>query len=172
MLTFPYLSTRNLKHLIDFNGMGNFTNFLLLFRSWSCTTNIYEIEKSVSSSIEKVEYADQSLYRRHVNDWSNQKGGGVDQGHSHLVSATLRVASEFKEIFPSSISGNRISGLYSKLCESDPLTALTQGAWGRRGVHRDIEQELDIAFGIDQTFRPLVVNHSNSCTRFVINWEF
>lgn len=77
MLTFPYLSTRNLKHLIDFNGMGNFTNFLLLFRSWSCTTNIYEIEKSVSSSIEKVEYADQSLYRRHVNDWSNQKGGGL-----------------------------------------------------------------------------------------------
>ena len=56
-----------------------------------------------------VEYADHNLYRWHVNNHSNQKGGGVDQGHSHLSSATFRVSSEFKEICASSMSENRIS---------------------------------------------------------------
>ena len=62
------------------------------------------------------------------------------------------------------MSGNKISGPYSKFCESDPLTPLTKGAEGPGGVHKDVQQELEIDFGTDQTSRPLVVNHPRSCT--------
>ena len=51
---------------------------LLLFRSVSCTTNIHEIAESASISMEKVDYADHNLYRRYVNNRSNQKGSGVN----------------------------------------------------------------------------------------------
>ena len=84
-----------------------------------------------------------------TDNWSNQKKGGVDQGHSHLASETFRVASEFKEICALTMSGNRISGPYSKFCECDSLTALTQGACGPRGVHKGVQQKLDIDFGLD-----------------------
>ena len=76
----------------------------------SCTTNIHKIVGSASSSIEKVEYADHNLCRRHVNNRSNQKGGGVNQGHSHLHFGTFTFFSQFKEICASTMSGNRISG--------------------------------------------------------------
>ena len=55
---------------------------LPLFWPVSCTTNIHEIVECASSSIEKIEYADHNLSRRHVNNRSNQKRGGVNQGHS------------------------------------------------------------------------------------------
>ena len=100
-----------------------------------CTLNIHKIVESASSSIEKIEYADHNLYR-HVKNWSNQKGGGVNQGHSHLPFATFRVSSQFKEICASTMSGNRISGSSSKFCESDSLTSLTKGAEGPGGVHK------------------------------------
>ena len=74
-----------------------------------CTLNIHKIFECASSSIEKVEYADHNLYR-HLKNWSNQKGRGVNQGHSHLPFATFRVSSQFKEICASTMSGNRISG--------------------------------------------------------------
>ena len=141
---------------------------LPLFWPVSCSTNIHEIAESVSSRIEKVEYADHSLYRRHVNNRSNQKGGRVDQGHSHLPSATFRVSSQFKEICTSSMSGNRISRPYSKFCEFDSLDPLTEGAEGPGGVYKDVQQGLNIDFGIDQT---LVVNHPNSCTSSLTNSE-
>ena len=51
---------------------------LPLLQPGSCPTNIREIVEIASTSIEKVEYADHNLYRRHVNNWSNQKGGGVN----------------------------------------------------------------------------------------------
>ena len=51
---------------------------LPLFRSVSCTTNIHEIAESASISMEKVDYADHNLYRRYVNNRSNQKGSGVN----------------------------------------------------------------------------------------------
>ena len=38
-------------------------------------------------------------------------------------------------------------------------------------MHKDLQQELDIDFGVDQTFRPLVVNHPSSCTSFLTNLE-
>ena len=76
------------------------------------------------------------------------------QGHFHLASATFRVSSEFKEICASTMSGNRIPGLHCKFCKSDFLTALAQ----------NVQQELDIDFRIDQTFRPLMINHPSSCT--------
>ena len=60
----------------------------------------------------------------------------VNQGHSHLPFATFRVSSQFKEICASTMSGNRISGPYSKFCESDSLTSLTKGAEGPGGVHK------------------------------------
>ena len=76
---------RNLENLFDFNGMGNFIRVPLpLFWPRSCTTNVQE---SASSSIEKVEYADQNLHRH--NNRLNQKGGGVNQEHSHLPFATF-----------------------------------------------------------------------------------
>ena len=112
---------------------------LPLFWPGFCTTNIHEIVRSVSSRTEKVEYADRILYRRHVNNQSNQKGGGIDQGHSHLPSATFRVSSQFKEICTSSMSGNRISGTYSTFCEFDSLPAITEGAEGPGGAHKDVQ---------------------------------
>ena len=51
---------------------------LPLLRPGSCITNVHEIVESVSTNIEKVEYADHNLYRRHVNNRSNQKGGVVN----------------------------------------------------------------------------------------------
>ena len=36
-------------------------------------------------------------------------------------------------------------------------------------MHKDVLQELDIDFGNDQTFRPLVVNHPSSCTSPLTN---
>ena len=107
---------------------------LPLLRPGSCITNVPEIVESVSTNIEKVEYADHNLYRRHVNNRSNQKGGVVNQGHSHLPFVTFRVSSEFKEICASTMSRNRISGPPCKFCESDSLIALTQGAEGPGGV--------------------------------------
>ena len=86
----------------------------------------------------------------------SQKGGGVNQGHSHLPLATFRVSSQFKEICALTMSGNRISGPYSKFRESDSLTPLTKGAEGPRGVVKDVQQESDIDFGTDQSFRPLL----------------
>ena len=95
---------------------------LPLLRPESCTKNIHDIVESVSNSIEKVEYTDHNQYRRHINNRSNQKGGGVNQGHSHLHFGTFRFFSQFKEICASTMSGNRISGPYSKFCESDSLS--------------------------------------------------
>ena len=122
--------------------MGWETLLVLLPLLWpgSCTTNIHEIVERASSSIEKVEFADYNLYRRHVNNLLNQKGGGVNQGHSHLPFATFRVCSQFKEICASTMSGNRISGPYSKFCESDSLTSLKKGAEGPGGVHKDVHK--------------------------------
>ena len=119
-----------------------------LFWPGSCTTNIHKIVERASNSIEKVEYA-HNLHRRHVNNRSNQKGSGVNQRHSHLPFATFRVSSQFKEICASTMSDNRISGHYSKFCESDSLTPLTKGGEGPQGVHKDVQQELDIDFGIN-----------------------
>ena len=51
---------------------------LPLLRPGCCITNVHEIVESVSTNIEKVEYADHNLYRRHVNNRSNQKGGVVN----------------------------------------------------------------------------------------------
>ena len=62
--------------------------------------------------------------------------------------------------------GNMISVSHSQFCESDSLTSLTQ-----EGVHKDVQQELDIDFGTDQTFRPTVVNHRSSCTSLLTNSE-
>ena len=62
----------------------------------------------------------------------------------------LGFSSEFKEICASAMSGNRISGPHSKFCESDSLTALTHGTEGPGGVHKDVQQELDIDFGIEK----------------------
>ena len=132
MLTFAYLSIRNLENLFHFNGMGNFTTAFA--SAGSCITNVHEIVESVSTNIEKVEYADHNLYRRHVNNQSDQKGGVVNQGHSHLPFVTFRVSSEFKEICASTMSRNRVSGPPCKFCESDSLIALTQGAEGPGGV--------------------------------------
>ena len=137
---------------------------LPLLWSGSYVTNVHEIVESASRSTEKAEYADHNLYRRHVNNRSNQKGGGVNQGHSHLPFATFRVSSQFKEICASTMPGNRISGPYSKFCESDSLTPITKDAEGPGAMHKDVHQELDIDLGIDQTFRPLVVKHPSSCT--------
>ena len=144
---------------------------LPLLQPGSCTTNIHEIVERASSSIEKVEYADHNPCRRHINNRSNQKGGGVNQGQPHLPLATLRVSSQFKEICASTMSGNRISGPYSKFRESDSLTPLTKGAEGPRGMHKDVQQELDIDFGTDQTFSPLFVNHPSSCISSFTNSE-
>ena len=58
MLTFVCLSTRDLKNLLDFSGMGNLRVPLPLFQPGSCTTNIHKNVEKVSSSIEKDEYAD------------------------------------------------------------------------------------------------------------------
>ena len=69
------------------------------------------------------------------------------------------------------MSENRISGPYDESCEYDCLIAFTEGAEGPGGVHKDVRQELDIDFGIDQTFRPLVVNHPSSCTSSLTNSE-
>ena len=80
---------------------------------------------------------------------SNQEGDGVDQGHSHLPSATFTVSFQFKEICTSTMSGNRISGSHSKFCESDSLSTLTQGAEGLRGMHKEAQQKLDIDSGTD-----------------------
>ena len=91
------------------------------------------------------------------------------QGHLHSLSGTFRVSSEVKEICASTLSANRISGSHSKFCESNSLTALTLGAEGPGGVRKDVQQELDIDFGIDLTFRPLVINHPSSCTSSLIN---
>ena len=44
---------------------------------------------------------------------------------THLPFATFRVSSQFKEICASTMSGNRISGPYSKFFETDSLTLLT-----------------------------------------------
>ena len=93
------------------------------------------------------------------------------QGHLHLLSGTFRVSSEVKEICASTLSGNRISGSHSKFCESYSLTALTLGAEGPGGVRKDVQQELDIDFGIDLTFRSLVINHPSSCTSLLTNSE-
>ena len=38
-------------------------------------------------------------------------------------------------------------------------------------MYKDIQQELDIDFGIDQTFRSLVVNYPSSCTSSLTNSE-
>ena len=62
------------------------------------------------------------------------------------------------------MSRNTISRRHTKFCESDSLTTFTQGPEGPRRVQKDVQQELDIDFGINQTFRPLVVSHLNSCT--------
>ena len=86
------------------------------------------------------------------------EGGGGNHGHSHLPSATFMVSFEFKEVSASTMSRNRKSVSRSKFCESDSLISLTQ-----EGVQKDVQQELDIDFGVDQTFRPLVVNHPSSC---------
>ena len=137
---------------------------LPLLWSGSYVTNVHEIVESASRSTEKAEYADHNLYRRHVNNRSNQKGGGVNQGHSHVPFATFRVSSQFKEICASTMPGNRISGPYSEFCKSESLTSLTQGAEGPGGLHKDVQQELGIDFGIDQTFRSLVVIHPSNCT--------
>lgn len=93
------------------------------------------------------------------------------QGHLHSLSGTFRVSSEVKEICASTLSANRISGSHSKFCESNSLTALTLGAEGPGGVRKDVQQELDIDFGIDLTFRPLVINHPSSCTSSLTNSE-
>ena len=69
------------------------------------------------------------------------------------------------------MSESRVSGPYDEFCEYDCLIALTEGAEGPGGVHKDVRQELDIDFGIDQTFRPLVVNHPSSCTSSLTNSE-
>ena len=130
---------------------------LPLFWPGSCTTNIHKNGESTSSSI------DHNLDRQHVNNRSNHKGGGVNQGHSHLPYATFRISSQFKEICVSTMSGNRISGPYCEFCESDSLTALAEG------VHKDVQQELYIDFGIDQIFRPLVINHPSSRTSSINN---
>ena len=135
-----------------------------LFWPGSCTANIHEIDERASSNIEKVEHADHNLCRQHVNNRLNQKGGGVNQGHSHLPFATFRISSQFKEICASTMPGNRISGPYSEFCKSESLTSLTEGAEGPGGLHKDVQQELGIDFGIDQTFRYLVVNHPSNCT--------
>ena len=58
-----------------------------------------------------------------------------------------------------------------KFCESNSFTALTQGAEGPGGVHKDVQQELDIDFGTDQTFWSLVVNHPACCTSSLTNSE-
>ena len=67
MLTFAYISTWNLENLFDFNGKVNFTSTFAFVLAWVLGP----------SSIEKVEYADYNLYRRHVNNRPNQKRGGV-----------------------------------------------------------------------------------------------
>ena len=69
------------------------------------------------------------------------------------------------------MSGNRISGPYSKFCESDSLTALTESAEGAGQVHKDVQHELDVDLGTDQNFRPLVVNNPSSCTSLLTNSE-
>ena len=51
----------------------------------------------------------------------------------------FKVLSEFEAICASTMSGNRISELYSKFCESDSLTALTQGVEGPGGVDKDVQ---------------------------------
>ena len=38
-------------------------------------------------------------------------------------------------------------------------------------MHKYVQQELDINFGIDQTFRPLAVNHPISCSSLLKNLE-
>ena len=38
-------------------------------------------------------------------------------------------------------------------------------------MHKDVQQELDINFGIDQTFRLLIINHPSSCTSSFKNLE-
>ena len=83
MLTFAYLSAKNLENLFDFNEIGNFRSSFSSVLAYSCTTDTHEIVESVSSSIEKVEYVDHNLCRGHVNNRLNQIGGGVNQGHSH-----------------------------------------------------------------------------------------
>ena len=149
--------------------MVNFTSSFVSILAWFLH---HEIVESASSSIKKVKHADHNLYRRHVNNRLNQKGEGVNQGHSHLSFATFRVFSQFKEICASIMSENRISGPYSKFCLCDSLTSLTEGEEGRGGVHKDVQEELDIDFGTDQTFRPLVVNHPSSRTSLLTNSEF
>ena len=64
-----------------------------------------------------------------------------------------------------------VIGLHGKFCRSVSLTALTKCVEGPGGVHKDLQQELDIDFEIDQTFRPLVVNHTSSCTSLLANLE-
>ena len=133
--------------------------------------NIHEIVESSSSSIEKVEHADHNLYRRHVNNRSNQKGGEINQGHSFLPSATFKVSSKFKEICPSTMSGKRVSGPQNNFCESNCRIPLTQGAKGPGGGHKDVQQELNLDFRTEQTFRALVVSHPSSYTSSVKNSE-
>ena len=38
-------------------------------------------------------------------------------------------------------------------------------------MDKDVQQELDIDFGIDQTFRALIVNHPSSCTSLLTSFE-
>ena len=54
----------------------------------------------------------------------------------------------FKEICASAISENKTSRHYSKFCISESLTPYTEDAEGPGGVHKDVQQELDIDFGL------------------------
>ena len=69
------------------------------------------------------------------------------------------------------MSGNSISGPHKKFCEFGSLTALIQGAKGPGEVQKDVQQELDINFGINQTFRPFAISYPSSCTRSLTNLQ-
>ena len=99
MLSFAYLSTRNLENLFHFNGMGN--GMLI----------ICEARKEVGSTRDTLIY----------------------------FFLTFRVSCQFKETCASTMTVKRTSGPYSKFCESDSLTPLTEGAEGPRGALKDVQ---------------------------------
>ena len=97
------------------------------------------------------------LYRQYANNRLNQKGGGVDQGHSHLPPATFRFLFNLKksvfqpcqeirflELIVNSVNLTLSLSLsltvLTQGAEGLSLTVLTQGAEGPREVHKDVQQ--------------------------------
>ena len=83
----------------------------------------------------------------------------------------LRFYLNLKQFVPQQCQEIEFLSFFTKFCESDSLTALTQGVEGPGGVDKDVQQELNIDFGNDQTFRSHVVNHPSSCITSLTNLE-